>query len=84
MSLIKLIVYIYKAFNSALNQFEVNILTFNNLKNTLNIIYCLPGLYWMLKLNYYRYFEVCIKYKLSLFIENVVNKVCLTISTETL
>ena len=33
----------------------------------------------MLKLNYYKYFKIYIKYKLSLFIENIVNKVCLII-----
>ena len=38
----------------------------------------------MLKLNCYKYFEIYIKCKLSLFIENVVNKICLIILTETL
>ena len=33
----------------------------------------------MLKLNYYKYFKVYIKYKLNLFIKNIVNKVYLTI-----
>ena len=33
----------------------------------------------MLKLNYYKYFKVYIKCKLSLFIKNVVNKVYLII-----
>ena len=38
----------------------------------------------MLKLNYYKYSEVYIKCKLSLFIKNVVNKVYLIILTEVL
>ena len=38
----------------------------------------------MLKLNYYKYFKVYIKYKLSLFIKNVINKVYLIILTEIL
>ena len=33
----------------------------------------------MLKLNYCKYFKVYIKHKLSLFIENIVNKVYLII-----
>ena len=33
----------------------------------------------MLKLNYYKYSKIYIKYKLSLFIENIVNKVYLII-----
>ena len=38
----------------------------------------------MLRLNYYKYSKVYIKYKLSLFIENVINKICLIILTEIL
>ena len=38
----------------------------------------------MLKSNYYKYFKVYIKYKLSLFVENVVNKVYLIILIEIL
>ena len=38
----------------------------------------------MLKLNYYKYFKVYIKHKLSLFIENIINKVYLIILTEIL
>ena len=38
----------------------------------------------MLKLNYYKYFKIYIKYKLSLFIENIVNKVYLIILTKAL
>ena len=33
----------------------------------------------MLKLNHYKYFKIYIKCKLSLFIENIVNKVYLII-----
>ena len=33
----------------------------------------------MLKLNYYKYFKIYIKYKLNLFIENIINKVYLII-----
>ena len=33
----------------------------------------------MLKLNYYKYFKIYIKYKLSLFIENIINKIYLII-----
>ena len=33
----------------------------------------------MLKLNYYKYFKMYIKYKLNLFIENIINKVYLII-----
>ena len=36
----------------------------------------------MLKLNHCRYFKVYIKHKLSLFIENVINKIYLIILTE--
>ena len=57
---------------------------FNNLENILNTIYCLFNLYWILRLNCYKYFKVYIKYKLSLFIENVINKIYLIILTETL
>ena len=57
----------------------MNILTFNNLKNILNIIYCLSDLYQMLKLNYYKYFKTYIKYKLSLFVENIVSEIYLII-----
>ena len=84
LSLIKLVIYIYKIFNSTLNWFKVNISIFNNLKNILNIICCLLDLYWMLKLNHYRYFKVYIKCKLSLFIENIINKVYLVILIKTL
>ena len=38
----------------------------------------------MLKLNYYKYFKVYTKCKLSLFIENIVNKVYLTMSMKIL
>ena len=38
----------------------------------------------MLKLNYYKYSEVYIKCKLSLFVENVVNKIYLIILTKAL
>ena len=38
----------------------------------------------MLKLNCYKYFKIYIKYKLSLFIEDVVNKICLIILIKTL
>ena len=38
----------------------------------------------MLKLNYYKYFKIYIKCKLSLFIENIVNKIYLIILTEIL
>ena len=38
----------------------------------------------MLKLNYYKYFKMYIKYKLNLFIENIINKVYLIILTEIL
>ena len=33
----------------------------------------------MLKLNYYKYFKIYIKYKLNLFIKNIINKVYLII-----
>ena len=33
----------------------------------------------MLKLNYYKYFKIYIKYKLSLSVKNIINKVCLII-----
>ena len=38
----------------------------------------------MLKLNYYKYFKAYIKYKLSLFIKNIINEVYLIILTEIL
>ena len=38
----------------------------------------------MLKLNHYKYFKIYIKYKLNLFIENIINKIYLIILTETL
>ena len=38
----------------------------------------------MLKSNYYKYFKVYIKYKLSLSVENIVNKVYLIISMKVL
>ena len=79
LSLIKLIIYIYKTSNSASNWFKINILIFNNLKSALNIIYYLFNLYQILRLNYYKYFKVYTKCKLSLFIENIVNEICLII-----
>ena len=38
----------------------------------------------MLRLNHYKYFKIYIKYKLSLFIENIINKVYLIILIKTL
>ena len=55
---------------------------FNSLKSALDIIYCLFGLYQILRLNYYKYFKIYIRCKLSLSIKNIVNKVCLIILTE--
>ena len=81
-SLTKLVVYIYRTSNSALNQSEMDIPTFNSLENTLDIICCLPDLYQMSRLNRYKYSEACTKHKLSLSIEDVVNEVCLTIPME--
>ena len=57
----------------------MDISVFNNLKNILNIICYLPDLYQILKLNYYKYSKIYIKCKLSLFIEDVINKVYLII-----
>ena len=79
-SLTKLIIYIYKAFNSASNWFKIDISIFNNLENILNIIYYLPDLYQISRSNYYKYFKAYIKHKLNLSVEDIVNKVYLTIS----
>ena len=38
----------------------------------------------MLKLNCYKYFKVYIKYKLNLFVEDIINKVYLIILMKTL
>ena len=57
---------------------------FNNLKNILNTIYCLLNLYQMSRLNYYKYSEAHTRYKLNLFIKNIINKVCLIMSMKVL
>ena len=33
----------------------------------------------MLRLNYYKYFKIYIKHKLSLFVKDIVNEICLII-----
>ena len=78
----KLVIYIYKTFNSTSDRSEVDILTFNNLKSASGTICCLLSLYQMLRSNYYKYSEAHTKHKLSLSVEDVVSEVCLIMSTE--